>query len=107
MRHWEGPVRKDKKRRDKYLQDKRSQRSKEAHRPCKGIRYRYCIPCDKRGFHSEFGARKVISNMLANGTLRDKNAWVFVPYLCPHGWWHVGHDPNILRIMAGMQHKSE
>lgn len=67
-----------------------------------------CLDCDKLGFLTEQAARIVISRMLTNGTLQGPDSFSFRPYLCFHGWWHTGHDPNSRRVFRNLaaQHHS-
>jgi hypothetical protein len=53
---------------------------------------RKCSICDKWGYFTEDDARIVVGRMLKSGALKGPNTYTFHPYLCPHGFWHLGHD---------------
>jgi hypothetical protein len=62
-----------------------------------------CESCNKRGYRDEESARFVIGHMIQCGRLTDDEAFAFRPYMCPHGWWHTGHDPNTRRLFRPLK----
>jgi hypothetical protein len=61
-----------------------------------------CLDCGKWGFHSVAASRIIISRMLVRGKLSGPDMYTFRPYLCSHGWWHIGHDPKA-RYLIGLK----
>ncbi len=53
---------------------------------------KYCLDCGKQGHASIEAAREVIGNAARLGRLTAAGSYAIHPYLCPHGWWHVGRN---------------
>ncbi len=84
---------------------KRHRRVTQSKRPALDMKYQSCWDCGKQGYFTEEAARVVISRMLRNGTLSGPDSFSFKPYLCPHGFWHTGHDPASKKIFRDLELK--
>jgi len=59
---------------------------------------KYCPDCGKQGYATEEAAREVIGNVARFGKLIEAGSFAIHPYLCHHGWWHVGRNKRTLRL---------
>jgi len=83
---------------DRNLKPKRRTQREIRDPKTSGQRF-HCLECGKWGYLSEQTAREVIGVMLRQGVLRGPDTFCFKPYLCAHGFWHVGHDLNTRTLM--------
>lgn len=57
----------------------------------------WCADCGKYGFRSEEEARALIAQQVRRGCLNQRGTFALHPYLCSHGWWHIGRNAKTLR----------
>jgi hypothetical protein len=61
--------------------------------------YERCLDCDKRGYSSEEHARRAIAHLIATRSLTGEGTYAMEPYLCPHGFWHIGRNMRTRQII--------
>jgi hypothetical protein len=68
---------------------------------------KWCLDCGKQGYATEAAARDVLGNVAKYGHLKEAGSFAMQPYMCVHGWWHIGRNYKVLKAFSDIQKKRE
>ena len=63
---------------------------------------RSCLHCGKLAYPNEGAVRAKITALLgARYTFDSTDTYALRPYICPHGWWHLGRNRKAISLIRG------